>query len=59
MYPNYEYFLKVGLIMIEERLNYLSILFMENKKFLLYEAVIKEYRAKKGGKMYYRGISGR
>lgn len=45
--------------MIEERLNYLSILFMENKKFLLYEAVIKEYRAKKGGKRYYRGISGR
>lgn len=43
--------------MIEERLNYLSLIFMENI-FLLHEEVTKEYIAKKVGKKYYRGVSG-
>lgn len=36
--------------MIEERVNYLSILCMENMKFLLHEEVTKHYIAKKVGK---------
>ena len=33
--------------MIEERLNYLSVLFMEDKKFLLHEEVTKNYKVRK------------
>jgi len=46
--------------MLEERLNYLSILSVENNiaKSLPYDEVIKRYAVKCVEKSYYRGISG-
>jgi len=46
--------------MLEERLNYLSILSVENDiaKSLPYDEVIKRYDVKRVEKSYYRGVSG-